>query len=925
MPTGSQVAAVDYNTIRNKVVDVIGTGSGSFGYGQSIASSSISSGNVITRQQWENLRIDIYNAKLHQDGSPPVGLIQIATGDAVRYGAANPNTNYNAIADQIISNRFVIGQGMSTISSRATQSITDAWSQSAQCTLTVTFSTADQARYFFNTGGKIRISTSRVGGTNTQQNGAWTNLLAAAGAQEFGANTSLFINYYTLTNSYQNYYTSASSTPYSANNYQLEVKSNVANNSSGLATVLTFRVTLYDGYTDPGFPPPPDQVDGTLTVSVEELKAAGTLLQGGSFSVTPPAYSISSIITTGVIYNPPPPAPIYQITPNNISVNEGGTITYTVSTANVDNGTVLYWTNSGNTNTADFTDGLNQGSVTINSSLGTITRTLTSDLSLEGVESIVLQLRTSSNSGPVVSTAATVSVTDTSVPTCQVTPNASSINEGGTVTYTVLTSGISNGATLYWTNSGTTNGSDFTDDANSGSFVVNNNTGTIVRTLKNDFASEGTESIVLQIRKYSPDSYGALFGQSTPVIIADTSFLAPVNAVATFASDTDWTVPPNVRYLDVLLVAGGGGGGGTDGNALHGAGGGGGGGEVRTINGISVTAGAAIRIVSGGSGPAGGNDGSGGAGTNGGDSTISGPGFNYRAVGGQGGNGSREASSSRNNGDSAGGGGGSGGDIGQIGFGFPTAQYYGNNQTGARSGNGAGYANVFNSLYTGASRVTKYANPAYNAFLNTFGVWTLNNVNAGSFDISFDVYFPTSTTYYIQASCDNYGKVYIDGVSVLDVAGFGANYNASKSINAGNHTVRLSGVNTGGPGSFGCIIASDQGAVVNYGWTNGGGGGGGGPNGQVGRNGTYSSNTSAGAGGDGTASSITGSSVYYGGGGAGGTAISSTAVSGGRGGGGSSTGRNATFYGGGGGGGSLSGKLSGGDGNSGVVIVRYYT
>jgi hypothetical protein len=922
MPTGSQVAAADYNTIRTKVVDVLGTGSGSFGYGQTIASSSISPGTIITRQQWENLRVDIFNAKLHQDGSPPVGLIQVTTGDAVRYGAANPNTNYNSISNQLTSNRFSIGQGMSSISSKATQTLTDAWSQSAQCTLTVTFSTADQARYFFNTGGKIRISTSRVGGTTTQQNGAWTNLLAAAGAQEFGASTSLFLNYYTLTNGYQNYHTSASSTPYSANNYQLEVKSNVANNSSGTATVLTFRVTLYDGYTDPGFPPPPDQVDGTLTVAVEELKAAGTLLQGGSFTITSPTYSISSIVTTGVIYNPPPPAPIYQITPNNISVNEGGTITYTVSTANVDNGTVLYWTNSGNTNAEDFADGLNQGSVTINSGLGTITRTLTNDLSLEGIESIVLQLRTSSHVGPVVSSAATVSVTDTSVPTCQITPSSTSVNEGGTVTYTILTSGISNGTTLFWTNSGTTNGTDFTDDANSGSFVINSNTGTIIRALKNDFASEGTESIVLQIRKYSPDSYGTLFAQATPVIIADTSFLAPVNAVATFNTDSNWTVPPNVRYIDVLLVAGGAGGGGADGNALHGAGGGGGGGEVRTINGISVTTGANIRITSGSGGAGGGN---GGAGTNGADSTISGPGFSYTSVGGQGGNGCREVSSSRDNGGSAGGGGGSGGDIGQTGFGFPTPQYYGNNQTGARSGSGAGYANIFNSLYSGAGRVTKYANPAYNVFLNTFGVWTLNNVNAGSFDISFDVYFPTSTTYYIQASCDNYGKVYIDGVSVLDVGGFGANYNASKSVNAGNHTVRLSGVNTGGPGSFGCIIASDQGAVINYSWTNGGGGGGGGPNGQVGRNGTYSSSTSAGTGGDGTASSITGSSVYYGGGGAGGTAISSTAVSGGRGGGGSSTGGNGIFYGGGGGGGSVTGNNRGGDGNSGVVIVRYYT
>jgi hypothetical protein len=159
----------------------------------------------------------------------------------------------------------------------------------------------------------------------------------------------------------------------------------------------------------------------------------------------------------------------------------------------------------------------------------------------------------------------------------------------------------------------------------------------------------------------------------------------------------------------------------------------------------------------------------------------------------------------------------------------------------------------------------------------------LNNINAGSFDISFDVLFPTTTTYYIQGCADNSGKVYIDGVSVLDVGGFGGNYNSSRSVTAGNHTVRLSGVNTGGPGSFACIIASDQGAVVNYGWTNGGGGGGGGPQGKPGGGASYDSPSIAGAGGDGTPSSITGSEVYYAGGGAGGTTIAATGVSNGQG------------------------------------------
>jgi hypothetical protein len=103
-------------------------------------------------------------------------------------------------------------------------------------------------------------------------------------------------NYYTLTNSFQTYYQNSLSTPYSANNYRLEARSNVSNNSTGTATILTLRVTLTDAYVPQGAAPAPsDQVDGTMTISVEELKAAGTLIPSGSFSITSPTYSLSVI------------------------------------------------------------------------------------------------------------------------------------------------------------------------------------------------------------------------------------------------------------------------------------------------------------------------------------------------------------------------------------------------------------------------------------------------------------------------------------------------------------------------------------------------------------------------------------------------------------------------------------------------------
>ncbi len=106
--------------------------------------------------------------------------------------------------------------------------------------------------------------------------------------------------------------------------------------------------------------------------------------------------------------------------------------------------------------------------VVINSNTGSFTKTLSADLTTEGSETIIMKLHKVSTSGPVVATANTVTVNDTStqpVTTYAISPNATSVNEGDTVAYTVTTGGIgvSDGTTLYWTNEGTTSAADFTE------------------------------------------------------------------------------------------------------------------------------------------------------------------------------------------------------------------------------------------------------------------------------------------------------------------------------------------------------------------------------------------------------------------------------------------------------------------------------
>jgi len=299
MTTGTNILASQYVTIQDKAQSLLGTGSGTRGYGQTVLSSDVFTGNNITKAQWDLIKFDIINIKFHQDGNvPPV--VNVNVGDPIGFGPSSPNTNYDILLEDAIVKRFLIAGSQSITSAKASETYSSPWSTQAQATLTVTFADANQGRYFFNSGGKIRFVTSLVGAVPTAQVTAWVNFLNAVGTQSFGADTDPTVNYYTLTNSYQTYYQNFLSSSYSANSYKLEARCNVANNSSGTATQIELRVTLLDSYVDPDVAsgasfPPGDVVNGTLTIAVSELKASGQLQPSGTFSITSPSYSLSSI------------------------------------------------------------------------------------------------------------------------------------------------------------------------------------------------------------------------------------------------------------------------------------------------------------------------------------------------------------------------------------------------------------------------------------------------------------------------------------------------------------------------------------------------------------------------------------------------------------------------------------------------------
>jgi hypothetical protein len=183
----SAILATDYNVIQSKVALVLGSGTGNTGYGQTVISSQVSSRTNVTYTQWNNLRTDLLKARQHQTGNDMSSFLTVASA-TVNVTDAD-RTAFTSMANDIQdqTNRLITPppsqatrENLVAVQQRAT-----AWNGSLTQTVTVTFSNADSARYFFNTGSQIEFGLSRSLGTSNTKNATWTAMFNGMGVISF--------------------------------------------------------------------------------------------------------------------------------------------------------------------------------------------------------------------------------------------------------------------------------------------------------------------------------------------------------------------------------------------------------------------------------------------------------------------------------------------------------------------------------------------------------------------------------------------------------------------------------------------------------------------------------------------------------------------------------------------------------------------
>ena len=205
MAVGSRATTADYNNVQTAIASILGVGSGTSGYGQTLLSSQVTPGAVISATQWNNLRSDLARARMHQTGNAVTdGLASNSANRGSPYQVLQIITSSTTISDSIRDQYTQFSSGVSSQKDLAVEltpniallgtqpTIAGNWGgtsqqQSRSIVLTVTFagygsvSASDHARAFFNAGGALHFTTSRTGTAANTKDSDWTSMLGVIG------------------------------------------------------------------------------------------------------------------------------------------------------------------------------------------------------------------------------------------------------------------------------------------------------------------------------------------------------------------------------------------------------------------------------------------------------------------------------------------------------------------------------------------------------------------------------------------------------------------------------------------------------------------------------------------------------------------------------------------------------------------------
>lgn len=186
---------------------------------------------------------------------------------------------------------------------------------------------------------------------------------------------------------------------------------------------------------------------------------------------------------------------IISLTANASNIDEGNSATFSLTTANMSDGTTLDYTISG-VSTDDIAGNTLTGTTTVNNNSATISIDVLADSLTEGDETLTVKLNDN--------TSASITINDTSVasPNLSLTAANNAVNEGETATFTFATTANNpTGTSVAYTISGTgISTDDFDNGALTGTATFDaNGSATLSLAIKADATREGEETLTVSL------------------------------------------------------------------------------------------------------------------------------------------------------------------------------------------------------------------------------------------------------------------------------------------------------------------------------------------------------------------------------------------------------------------------------------------
>ena len=267
---------------QNKVSALIGVGYGTRGYGQtSTVLPSVNAGSLVTENNWNTLLSVMGKLNTHTGSGltlqPAVAVDQVITAQ----DGSGTGKNIAGLISTLDTNRLNTAASEMSLTQVLTSTRTSSWSTDIYHEFYVNFGTENNARYFFNSGGEVRLIAARTGGSSTSLNNAITSMLTQMGTIRFGSTNTSYtgtggttspIGYYDLTNSYQQCFVHLGPSGTYANiSYTVTAKrENYVGLNGANGNQVRFRATFgLGGYGS--------SASGTLTSSISSYRSVGVI------------------------------------------------------------------------------------------------------------------------------------------------------------------------------------------------------------------------------------------------------------------------------------------------------------------------------------------------------------------------------------------------------------------------------------------------------------------------------------------------------------------------------------------------------------------------------------------------------------------------------------------------------------------------